>query len=85
MKFEIGKVIDFNGYTGKILSKNGTYMFLDNDIINNSSFELGDYVIFRGEQSGDIKRAYFVQFFSKKINNLMAIKSSLARLLKRND
>lgn len=85
MKFEIGKVTEFNGCSGKIISKSGSYLFLDKDIINNGYFEIGDYVIFRGEKVEETNRAFFVQLFSKKINNIMVIKSNLARLLKRDD
>lgn len=83
MKLEIGKIIEFNDFFGKITSKSGTYVFFKDDIINNSKIELNDYVIFRPDRVNEINRAFFVQYFSKNINNLMDIKSNLTRLLKR--
>ena len=44
----VGKVYDFDGETGTIVTDNGYYMFFKKDIIDdNKSLEPGDYVSFR--------------------------------------
>ncbi len=68
MRYEIGKVVSFDGYIGYIVSTSGKYMFLDKDI--KSDITVGDYVSFRGEIVGEVKKAFFISKVDNK-NNLL--------------
>lgn len=81
MNFQVGKVIEYDGYTGKILTKKGIYNFFDTDIIE-GNIELNDYVIFRGEVNNDNYHAFFVKYFTKSIDEINII--TIKKLLKRN-
>ena len=63
MPFEIGKVIEYDGFKGMILTPNDKYMFLNEDINHDLSKEvsIGDIVRFRGEEVQNVKKAYFVE------------------------
>lgn len=61
MKYEIGKITFFDEHCGKIVSESGEYLFLESDISTQKKLQVGDLVIFRGEEKYDQKRAYFVK------------------------
>lgn len=61
MEFEIGKVISFDGYCGKVVSENGEYLFLNGDIEQNISIEVGSLIAFRGEKIQGQGRAFFIK------------------------
>lgn len=67
MNFEIGKVKQYNGIIGVIVSKNGIYKFLNRDIKETEKITVGDYVLFRGEIVNGEYRAFFVKLFSKGV------------------
>ena len=70
MDFNIGKVNEYDGYSGIIVSSSGTYKFVKDDFYRTDEVVDNDYVLFRGEVINDISRAYFV----KKIENKSEIK-----------
>ncbi len=59
MEYEIGKVIEYDGIKGTLVTLNTKYMFLSDDV--NEEINVGDLVKFRGEEVQDINRAYFVK------------------------
>ncbi len=59
MSFKIGKVKEYNGISGTIVTPEDSYLFLDSDIDN--SVNIGDLVKFRAENINEIKRAFFVK------------------------
>ncbi len=63
MSFNIGKVKEYNGISGTIVTPEDSYMFLDSDIDN--SVNVGDLVKFRAEEINEIKRAFFVKPYSE--------------------
>lgn len=65
----MGKVKDYNGHYGKIITNNKIYTFLNIDVFEQETIENDDYVLFRGEFINGTYRAYFVKFFSKNIND----------------
>ena len=58
MDYKIGKVIDYDGYSGNIINSDSSYFFTETDVIGN--VQNGDYVKFKDEQRKD-KRAFFVE------------------------
>ncbi len=82
MKFEIGVVKDFDGFTGQIVSNSGNYMFLDVDIVDNYAIAINDYVSFRAEENNNIKRAYFIKFMTKNVEDIKNNKLNLEKFLK---
>lgn len=81
MKFEIGKVREYDGFTGTIVAPSGSYNFLSDDVTGEEPIAVADYVLFRGEVVNDIHRAHFVKFFSKDVTNINDNKNRLERLL----
>ncbi len=63
MSFSIGKVKEYNGISGTIVTPEDSYLFLDSDIDN--SVNVGDLVKFRAEEINEIKRAFFVKPYSE--------------------
>ena len=61
MKEEIGTVINFNGYTGRIKTDNEEYILLDNNIIKDEEINNGDIVIFIPEEINDVLIARYVR------------------------
>ena len=59
MSFKIGKVKEYNGISGTIVTPEDSYMFLDSDVDN--SVKVGDLVKFRAEEIYEMKRAFFVK------------------------
>lgn len=60
MQYEIGKIIEFDNYKGEILSSNGKFIFLKNDL-KLDKLNLGELVIFRPEVINGHKRAFYIQ------------------------
>jgi len=58
MQDKIGKVLEYDNYTGKIISSDDIYFFLDTDVIG--EIKNGDLVKFRNENRED-KRVFFVK------------------------
>lgn len=65
MANKIGKVLEYNGISGYIVSEDTKSLFLQTDIVDNDKIEKGTLVSFRNEQIHGENRAYFV----KKIEN----------------
>lgn len=59
MEYSVGKIINFDGFTGEIQSGEDVLTFLDTDVIEEVDPNLP--VMFRKEIEGEIKRAYFVK------------------------
>ena len=55
---EVGKVTEYDGFKGKIITADNEYMFLISD--TKEEIKIGDTVSFRGEMIHDIGRAFFV-------------------------
>lgn len=61
MNFEVGKIVIFDGYYGKLVSENGEYFFLNTDIDSEMNVEVGSLVAFRGEEVNGQLRAFFIK------------------------
>lgn len=81
MNFEIGKVKQYNGIMGVIVSHSGIYKFLDRDVKKSENISVDDYVLFRGEIINGESRAFFVKFFSKDTLDFENKKERLKKLL----
>lgn len=64
MEYSVGKIINFDGFTGEIQSGEDVLTFLDTDVIEEVDPNLP--VMFRKEIEGEIKRAYFVKNYVPK-------------------
>ena len=64
MQYKVGKVRDYRGGVGSIITPEKKYMFLDTDITNDEVIENDDIVIFGDEDKKD--RAFFVKKLEKK-------------------
>ncbi len=60
MKYEVGKVIEYDGHCGKIASQDGEYSFLDVDV-EIDTMGVGRYVSFSPEEFQGTKRAFFIK------------------------
>ena len=61
-----GNVIDYNGYTGKIVYDDKEFLLLDSNILSSEIISTGDVVSFVPEIVNDILIARFVE---KVVNN----------------
>ena len=68
MAFNIGKVKEYNGVSGTIVTADDSYMFLDSDV--NSKISAGDLVKFRAEKVNETNRAFFVKQYNEDILNV---------------
>ena len=59
MQYNFGKILEYNGIQGTILTQNDTFIFLTEN--ENLNFKKGDLVIFRPEEIHNVKRAFFVK------------------------
>lgn len=59
MPYKLGKIIDFDGYVGKIQSDEEQYFFIDSSI--NGEIKNGDLVVFTPEIINGEYRAFFVE------------------------
>ena len=78
MQFEIGKIHDYDNYSGKIVSSSGVYMFLHHDI-KNEDIKEGDIVIFRPEKINNENRAFSI----KKLENILVNTKERKKILKK--
>lgn len=62
MEYKIGKVTDYDNYSGKIISIEDAYFFLETDVIG--KIKNGDIVKFKDEKRKD-KRVFFVETYKK--------------------
>lgn len=60
MQYEIGKIIEYDNHKGKILSSNGKYLFLKEDL-KLDELNLGELIIFRPEVIKGQKRAFYIK------------------------
>ena len=61
MKEEIGTVIKYNGYTGRIKTDDFEYLLLDDNILEGEIINNGDIVIFIPEEINNVLIARFVR------------------------
>ena len=66
MKEQVGIVIVYNGYSGKIFSDRKEYLLLDNNVVNQEKIQVNDEVSFISEIEKDIPIARFVR---KRVKN----------------
>lgn len=64
MQYKVGKVRNYKGGVGNIVTVDKNYMFLDTDIADGETLENDDVVIFGDEEKKD--RAFFVKKLEKK-------------------
>ena len=67
MEYEIGKIVEFNGHWGIIVSSQGEYFFTEADMEDRNIAE-GRYVVFRSEEIQGKKRAFFVHGAEQVLN-----------------
>lgn len=79
-KVLLGKIVEYDNFVGKIISKEGIYMYTEEDIVEGQEIKLNDLVIFRGEEIQNQKKAYFV----KKINPERNLKNQIYMKIKNN-
>ncbi len=68
MQYSVGKVKDFDGVKGMIVTPDANYLFVDND--SSDKINNGDLVKFRGEMVAGVPRAYFVKPYDKNDNKV---------------
>ncbi len=61
MNYEIGKIVEFDGFCGKIVSEKEEFLFLKENIGTQKELVVGDLVAFRGEKVCNQNRAYFIK------------------------
>lgn len=61
MKELVGRVINYNGYTGRIVVDNKEYILLDNNIVHGEVINNDDKVSFIPEEIDNILIARFVK------------------------
>ena len=64
MQYKVGRVKNYKGGVGNIITTEKKYMFLDTDITNNEKIENDDIVVFGDEVKKD--RAFFVKKLEHK-------------------
>lgn len=80
MQFEIGKIIEFDGNVGKILSGNKEkYTFLKTDLKDEYELLKDKVIIFRPEDKELEKRAFYIQ----NLENILRNKKVRAKVLKK--
>lgn len=83
----VGKIRSYNGITGEIVSKEGVYIFTEDNILEGENILPNDIVVFRGEPVQDVRVAYFVKKVtpSKLLDGEFYKSSKSINLLKGND
>ena len=83
----IGKIKNYNCSTGEIVSKEGIYIFTQDNIAEGEELATNDMVLFRGEQVKDVKVAYFIKKLSpeKNLEEQIYTKTKSRKFLKEND
>ena len=59
MQYKVGKVKNYKGGVGNIVTQEKNYMFLDTDVVDDTSIKDDDIVMFIDEDKKD--RAFFVK------------------------
>ncbi len=72
MEYEIGKIVEFDGHCGRVVSDQDEYFFTEEDI-EDSTIALGRYVVFRPEEIQGKKRAFFVHGAEQVLNQKQKI------------
>ncbi len=67
MEYEIGKIVEFDGHCGRIISSQGEYFFTEDDIEDTAIAE-GRYVVFRPEEIQGKQRAFFIHGAEQMLN-----------------
>lgn len=66
-RLKIGKIKEFNGYSGEIVSLEGVYYFTRRDIVDGMTLQNNDVVIFNGKTEEKFPQAYFIKKANLKI------------------
>lgn len=70
MQVEIGKIIEFDGYVGNILSlSNENYLFLSKDLKEEYEDLKGKVIIFRKESNRIRNRAFYIRSLENVLKN----------------
>lgn len=67
MSYNVGKVTNYDGNCGEIVTNLGKYIFLSKDL-QSSNIKQGSIVIFRSEIINNEHRAFFIKEFDKVLN-----------------
>lgn len=83
----VGKVRNFDDTTGEIVSKEGIYLFTQDEISKGEIITVNDMVLFRGEEVQGQKKAYFIKKLTpeKDISNQIYTKTKSIKFLKENE
>ena len=58
---KVGKIMDFDGFLGKITTEDKVFVFSKNEIINDENINNGDLVVFKGKSEKEFPQAYYVK------------------------
>ncbi len=75
----IGKVREYDSFIGEIVTQDETYLFMSDDIEDDTLLSKDDVVMFRGETIHDKKRAFFI----KKLNPEYNLEDQVQRRLRK--
>ena len=67
MLYKIGKVKNYNGYTGEIITDKKNYYFTKNDIENNEIIKDNDLVKFKSKTEDTFPQGYYVKKLNLKL------------------
>lgn len=83
----VGKVRSFDELTGEIVSKEGIYLFTQDEISEGEVITINDMVLFRGEEVQGQNKAYFIKKLNpeKDLNNQIYTKTKSIKFLKENE
>ncbi len=65
MTYKIGKIVEFDGYNGRIVTETQEYYFIRDDIEENVRIEKGDIVKFQGKGEDIFPQAYYITKIEK--------------------
>lgn len=77
--YNIGKIRSYDNYVGEIIAKDGTYMFINDNLSDEEKLNLNDVVMFRGEEVQGTKKAFFV----KKLDSSKNLEEEVLKKLKK--
>lgn len=78
-QYNIGKIRTYDNYTGEIISQDGVFIFLNENISGTKELTINDVVMFRGEEIQGTKKAFFVQ----KLNPEKKLEEEVYKILKK--
>ena len=86
-KVSIGKVRSYNNSIGDIISKEGVYLFTQEELEENESININDIVLFRGEEIQNQKKAFFIKKLNpnKNLKHQVYTKKKSKEIFKEND